>query len=83
MDAPSNIGLAAKTVIPNSQKTKQKQKPANSAYIVKKASNKISNNTNYGRMPAVGAGVDTTNVHWIKMTTRLERVNIEKVKTGD
>ena len=39
---------------------------------VKRASYKIFNSKNYGRMPE--AGVDMTNAHWLKIVARLERV---------
>ena len=48
-NAPSNIGVAAKTVLP----PRGKKKPSQIAHIVTRTSDKISNSKNY-RMPAAG-----------------------------
>ena len=57
---------------PHKKKKKKKKKTlANSAYMVKRVSNKITNCKNYGRMPATGG---TQIVHWHKIAAKLERV---------
>ena len=61
---PNNIGHATNTVIPTDRPS---GKNLQIAHIVKRASQ--FNSENYTKMR-----VDTTNVHWLKMADRLERV---------
>ena len=63
----SNIGLAARTIIPPSVKkgkTHKKLRVRLSRFLTAKIA------AEYRQL-----GKDTTNAHWLKMATRLKRVN--------